>query len=104
MRPFYEKNIFPDDLKAAIQSYLTNPAASSCSDLGLFRALKKYDSASAGVSVESLTIKSVFQLKDGRTFRKDELVRKRFKCLELNTKRVYLFSPLAEVYPLEQVQ
>lgn len=104
MRPFYEKNIFPDDLKAAIQSYLINPAASSCSDLSLFRALKKYDSDSAGVSVESLSLKAVFKLKDGRVFRKDELVRKRFKCLELNTKRVYLFSPLAEVYPLEQVQ
>ena len=100
MRPFFDKEVFPVDLRIAINSYLENPAASSCSDLNLFRALKKYDAPSNGVPVETLTMKSVFQLKDGRVFRKEELVRKRFKCLELSTKRLYLFSPLAEVFPV----
>ena len=100
MRPFFEKEVFPADLRIAINAYLENPAASSCSDLNLFRALKKYDAPSNGVPVETLTMKSVFQLKDGRVFRKEELVRKRFKCLELSTKRLYLFSPLAEVFPV----
>ena len=102
MKPFFEKEVFPADLKTAINSYLENPAASSCSDLGLFRALKRYDTQSNGVAVESLAMKTVFRLKDGRTFRKDELVRKRFKCLELSTKRMYLFSPLAEVFPVTE--
>jgi hypothetical protein len=100
MRPFFEKEVFPADLKVAINSYLENPAASSCSDLNLFRALKQYDAQSHAVLVETLPMKTVFKLKDGRTFRKDELVRKRFKCLELSTKRIYLFSPLAEVFPV----
>lgn len=102
MNPFFIKEVFPADLQKAINSYLENPAASSCSDLNLFRALKKYDAASNAIAVEALAMKTIFQLKDGRTFRKDELVRKRFKCLEINTKRVYLFSPLAEVYPVKE--
>lgn len=102
MRPFFEKEIFPSDLKQAINSYLENPAASSCSDLNLFRALKRYDAASAGVTVENLPMKSVFRLKDGRVFRKEELIRKRFRCIEISTRRIYLFSPIAEVFPLEK--
>lgn len=102
MDPFFKKEIFPSDLTHAILSYLENPAASSCSDLNLYRALKKYDAASNAIAVETLDMKTIFRLKDGRVFRKDELVRKRFRCLELNTKRIYLFSPLAEVYPIEK--
>jgi len=98
MQPFFEKSVFPPDLKLAISSYLENPAASSCSDLSLFRALKKYD-AKQVVLIESLPIKSVFQIKGGRQFTKGEQVRKRFKCVENGTGRVYLFSPLAEVEP-----
>lgn len=100
MKPFFEKSVFPTDLQIAICSYLENPAASSCSDLNLYRALKKYDNPSNGVTVESLPMKSVFKLKNGRTFKKEELLRKRFKCMEIATKRMYLFSPLAEVYPV----
>jgi len=102
MNPFFIKEVFPSDLKHAINSYLENPAASSCSDLNLFRALKRYDAASNAIAVEALAMKTIFRLKDGRVFRKDELVRKRFKCLEMNTKRIYLFSPLAEVFPVEE--
>ena len=103
MRPFFEKEVFPSDLKTAINLYLENPAASSCSDLNLFRALKRYDTqATNAVAVESLAMKTIFKLKDGRAFRKDELIRKRFKCTEISTRRVYLISPLAEVYPVDQ--
>ena len=101
MKPFFEKEVFPSDLKLAINSYLENPAASSCSDLNLVRALKRYDAQTNAVHVEALAMKTIFKLKDGRVFRKEELIRKRFKCLELKTKRMYLFSPLAEVFPVE---
>jgi len=39
----------------------------------------------------------MFKLKDGRIFRKEEKLRKRYKCTEISSKRVYLFSPVAEV-------
>lgn len=102
MQPFFEKKVFPADIEQAITRYLDNPAASSCSDLNLYRSLRKYDSHKPAVTtVEKLPIKAVFKLKDGRVFQKEAQLRKRFKCIELSTKRVYLFSPVAEVEPVE---
>lgn len=100
MGPFFEKGVFPPDLHHVILRYLENPAASSCSDMDLFRALKKYDKASGAATVESLPLNTLFMLKDGRTFRKENLRRKRYTCLEVDTGRIYLFSPLAEVFPV----
>lgn len=104
MQPFFEKEIFPADVKKAIIKYLDNPAASSCSDLNLYRSLRKYDppkESEAILTVEKIPLKALFKLKDGRVFRKDEKLRKRFKCTEVATRRIYLFSPVAEVELIE---
>jgi SprT protein len=102
MQPFFDKAVFPADVKNAITRYLDNPAASSCSDLDLYRSLRSYDAPKADVHVvEKIPIKSLFKLKDGRVFRKEEKLRKRYKCVEISTRRVYLFSPVAEVELLE---
>jgi hypothetical protein len=104
MQPFFEKEIFPADVKRAIINYLDNPAASSCSDLNLYRSLRKYDppkESEAILTVEKVPLKALFKLKDGRVFRKDEKLRKRFKCTEVATRRIYLFSPVAEVEMIE---
>ena len=98
MQPFFEKQVFPADIHQAITSYLDNPGASSCSDLNLYRSLRKYDAPKESVTtVEKLPMKAVFKLKDGRVFQKEEKLRKRFRCVEVSTKRMYLFSPVAEV-------
>jgi SprT protein len=102
MQPFFEKNVFPADVQQAITKYLNNPAASSCSDLNLYRSLRKYDAPKESmVTVEKLPMKALFKMKDGRVFRKEEQLRKRFKCVEISTRRVYLFSPVAEVELME---
>lgn len=98
MRPFFDAHSFPEDVQRAIISYLQNPAASSCSDLHLFRTLKQYDQVDQDmITVENLPVNSLFQMKNGRVFRKELQVRKRFRCVEIKTGAVYLFSPLAEV-------
>ncbi|MVN92505.1 SprT-like domain-containing protein [Mucilaginibacter aquatilis] len=98
MQPFFEQQVFPPDVTFAITAYLNNPAASSCSDLNLYRTLRKYDNnATAVTTVEKIPLKAVFKIKDGRIFRKEEQLRKRFRCTEISTKRIYLFSPVAEV-------
>ncbi len=103
MQPFFEKEIFPADVKRAISNYLDNPAASSCSDLNLYRSLRKYDAPKEAVTtVEKLPFKALFKIKGDRVFRKEEQLRKRFKCVEIKTKRVYLFSPVAEVELVEE--
>ncbi len=98
MLPFLEMDIFPIDIQTAVSSYLQNPKASSCSDTDLFRTLNQYNVQKEGLlTVENIPHKSVFFLKNGRAFEKGEKLRKRYRCVEIDTRRVYLFSPLAEV-------
>jgi len=98
MRPFIQSGLFPDDIQHAIVRYLDNPAASSCSDLQLFRVLKRYDMPGGPTqTVEQLPENTLFTLKNGRIFQKKEKIRKRYRCIEVKTRRVYLFSPVAEV-------
>lgn len=98
MTPFLEQRLFPEDIQQAITQYLHNPSASSCTDLGLSRALKKYDThREDALRLEELPIDTVFRIKDGRRFKKGERLRKRYRCTCLDNGHVYLFNPLAEV-------
>lgn len=97
MNPFFDLNVFPSDIHQTIITYLSNPSASSCTDLSLARALKKYDQPLGTLRVEELPQDAVFTLKDGRKFRKGERMRKRYRCLCLDNGNTYLFNPLAEV-------
>ncbi|HXC07026.1 MAG TPA: SprT-like domain-containing protein [Bacteroidia bacterium] len=100
MKPFFQLNLFPEDIHRALARYLTNPAASSCSDIHLLRVLKKYDGDTGAVFLEDIPAGTVFLFGKGRHFRKGEKIRKRFSCLELHTRRHYLFNPLSEVTPV----
>jgi SprT protein len=98
MKPFFEIQIFPPEIHQTIVSYLNNPAASSCTDLTLARALKKYDAQRSTKRVEELSMKTIFILKDGRRFERGERIRKRYRCVCLDNGNTYLFNPLAEVF------
>lgn len=103
IQPFIKLSIFPNDILIAIASYMNNPAASSCTDLNLYRALKKYDCKNTeGTVVEDLPQGAIFVLKNGRKFRKMEKIRKRYKCMEIVTDKIYLFHPIAEVFLSEE--
>ncbi len=98
MQPFFEQQVFPADVQQSITRYLNNPAASSCSDLHLHRTLRSYDAPKPDIiTVEKLPPQTRFKFKNGRIFEKGELLRKRFRCVEVTTRRIYLFSPIAEV-------
>lgn len=95
---FLLKKIFPADIQKTLLKTLQNPAASSCADTSLLRVLHFYDEKKEGVTlIESLPTNTLFKIKGGRTFRKEEKVRKRFKCVEISTGKIYLFSPVYEV-------
>ena len=47
--------------------------------------------------VEQIVEGSIFEIKGGRSFIKGSKVRTRFKCIEIATKKYYLFSGLYEV-------
>lgn len=96
---FIAKKVFPKDIETELTSSLHNPAASSCAEDGLMRILRKYDTATSDkhVLVEEIPVNSLFRLKDGRVFKKGDKLRKRYRCQEVNSSRVYLFSPVYEV-------
>ncbi|HMU48018.1 MAG TPA: SprT-like domain-containing protein [Chitinophagaceae bacterium] len=98
LKQFIDHNLFPDDIRMALQQSLQNPAASSCAEEGLLRVLRKYDVMKENHHpVEELETGTLFRTKDGRVFKKGEKLRKRFKCLEVKTGREYLFSPVYEI-------
>lgn len=98
MQPFIREEVFPPDVLSALTQYMRDPAASSCSDPHLMRVLKQYDVRLNTILLEELPFNTIFMYSRGRYFVKGEKIRTRFKCVELKTKREYLFSPLAEVY------
>jgi SprT protein len=103
MTPFLNTDNLPLDIFYALRKYLQNPAAASCSDMTLMRTLKLYDSNETNshlILLEHLPYKTHFVYNGSRVFEKGEKLRKRFRCKELSTGSVYLFSPLAEVEAL----
>ena len=97
---FIRHEVFPIDIKHALLQSLQNPVASSCADDVLLRVLKTYDKRRDNfVFVENVLEGQLFKTHDGKVFKKGEKLRKRFKCIEVATKRLYLFSPVYEVMP-----
>ena len=97
MNSFLDKNIFPEDVEKALKKYLKNAKATSGSDLELTRCLQKYDDNPQQLVLENIPINSVFQIPSGRIFKKKEKVRKRYKCVCMTNKRIYLVNPLVNV-------
>ncbi|HEY8688318.1 MAG TPA: SprT-like domain-containing protein [Chitinophagaceae bacterium] len=95
---FIPKKIFPAEIEKLLVLSLNNPAATTCSEPHLTRALKKFDIKKENYFfVEELPEGSLFKIKNGTIFKKGERIRKRFKCMEVATKKLYLFSPVYEV-------
>ncbi len=97
---FMELQLFPPDIRGALEQSLHDLPASSCADEGLMRVLKKYDTPGSGqVMVEQIAEGASFVLEGGRVFTRGKRLRKRFQCMELATGKLYLFSPVYEVMP-----
>jgi len=98
LKDFIITNIFPDDIRLKLQQSMHDLPASSCADDDLIRVLRKYDAnASEMVFVEQISEGHCFATDDGRVFRKGKKLRKRYQCVDIKTKQVYLFSPVYEV-------
>jgi hypothetical protein len=98
LKQFVGKGFLPADVEEAVRQSMQNPAASSCADDNLMRTLKRYDKRKENhFFVEQIPLHQLFRTKDGRIFKKGEKIRKRYRCEEVATSRVYLFSPIYEV-------
>jgi len=108
---FLNKNIFPAEIENELKQTLRKPAANSCAEDDLVRVLRKYDkkltlvneaASSQHKLVEEIPTGGKFRLPDGRIFQRGEKLRKRFKCVEVGTRKVYLFSPVHEVVEMSR--
>jgi SprT protein len=101
MKPLLQNDIFPKDLVVAIEGYMNNPAASSCSDINLMRVLAKYDKRDEQWKLlEEIALNTPFKIRSGRSFVKGELLNKNYCCTCLKSKHKYVINPLTEVQPL----
>ncbi|HTS45980.1 MAG TPA: SprT-like domain-containing protein [Puia sp.] len=98
LEDFISLHIFPDDILRTIKKSIHNLPASSCADEDLIRVLKRYDERSNGLlMVEQIIEGEFFRIENGKVFKKGKKMRKRFQCVEVDTGRIFLFSPVYEV-------
>jgi hypothetical protein len=97
MLPFIRPEIFPSGLLPVIAQHFRNPKASSDTDAKLSVALKTFDPENDKNYIFEIPFGGIFRIYNGKTFKKGERKIKRYECLEVDTGKVYLFQPNAEV-------
>ena len=97
MVPFIRPEIFPTHLLPLLARHFKNPTASSDTDATLSLALKQFDEQNDKNYIFEIPYGSVFRISNGKIFKKIAQRVKRFECVEINSGRIYLFNPNAEV-------
>lgn len=101
MLPFLQPTIFPNLLLPHLASYLKNPKASTSSDIYLSRVLLQYNKTSTTNFIFELEFGALFIYKN-KTYKLGNKRRTRFECLEIKSKKLYLFNQNAEIELLKQ--
>lgn len=103
MLPFLRPEVFPNQLLPVLARHFKNPKASSDTDAVLSIALKQYNQRSTSLCyVYELAEGSLFKTANGRVYKKVTKRVKRYECLELKSKKVYLFQPNAQVELIQE--
>lgn len=97
MLPFLNPGIFPHALLPLLAKHFKKPKASSDTDVALAYVLKQFDDAHDKTYIFEVPLGSTFKLYNGKVFKKGNKRVKRFECVEINTGKLYLFNPNAEV-------
>lgn len=97
MIPFIRPDIFPNQLLPLLARHFKNPTASSDTDARLALALKYFDKPNDKHFVFDIPVGSIFRIHNGKIFKKGNVRVKRYECTEVNSGRVFLFNPNAEV-------
>jgi len=91
-------NCFPKSVLPQLHKHCNQPSASSCVDVALYKALRQFSEDKEDLLlVEEVMIGTKFMLRGGKRFIKGPRLRKRFKCEEIGTGKIYLVSPIAEI-------
>jgi len=98
-----EQKLFPKEVTTALQKHVTNPSASSCTDINLFRVLRKFDQDVHSLTLEQIAAGARFRIVYSKTkqseefFIKGEKRRTRYHCTHMVTQREYLVHALCKV-------
>lgn len=96
MLNFLSNEYFPDAILSPLSQYLISPKASTYSDLDLAKSLQRYDDSILN-TISEINDKNSFFTYSGRKFIILNKLRKRYKCKEISTGKVYLFHSLTKV-------
>ena len=102
MLPFLQDQIFPENLLGLLAKHMMNPKATLDADPQLAIALKQYDPANDKNFIFELGTGTRFHASNGKIYELGHLRRKRYACIELATKRTYLFAAHSEVQIVEK--
>ena len=94
--PVLNNHIFPEQILKPLARYTLNPKASTDSDHKLSYALNQFNIEKKKY-ISDLKINSMFTSTNGREYIFLKKLRKRYQCREIQTNRVYLFNPNAEI-------
>jgi SprT protein len=100
------KGLFSSSLKDEMIEYSFKIKAAGLASPELQRQLRMFDKEPAveneKVFLEDIPENGLFFAANGRVFRKEDKLRKRYRCLCMRNKRTYLFNPMAEVTPTQE--
>lgn len=97
LAPLVDAHSFPSEVNVALEQYMWNPSATSCSDRNLVLALAQYDDQKRSrMRVEDIPIGRIFRTTTGRTFCRGTKARTRFLCVEQQTGLEFHVHALAD--------
>lgn len=96
MLNFLSPDYFPKDILQVLSHHMIKPKASTFTDLKLVEVLNKYNKDKV-LTLMDLAVGDLFTISSGRSFIKGKKIRKRYRCIDPNTNKVYLFHPFTEV-------
>lgn len=99
LQHFVQLGVFPHDIQQALRFSIINPAATANGETALLLVLRKYsrNHKEGYAHVADIGEGQLFQMDNGRIFRKGALRRKRYECVEVKSGLRYSFSAVMEV-------
>lgn len=103
LSPFMNAHIFPQSILNPLANYLTNPKATSCTDIALHKALRNFDVAGNAIYLADAALGQTFKF-NKRVFVKEDTRRSRALCREVGSGRRYYISEAALVEQVGQMK
>lgn len=101
MKPLLNESVFPPAILGPLALHLLNPQASAGASKELSVALQPHAPDDGAEFISELPENALFRIPGGRVFMKKEKIRTRYRCIRVDNRRIYLFSPAARVTRLE---